>query len=49
MQALRHNSVAPDGPHSIEERLKHLQYLRSKRIVTKDEFTKKRQRIIDSF
>jgi hypothetical protein len=49
MQALRHNKVAPDGPHSIEERLKHLQYLRSKGIVTNDEFTKKRQRIIDSF
>jgi hypothetical protein len=49
MQALRHNSVAPDGPHSIEERLKYLHYLRSKRIVTKDEFTKKRQRILDTF
>jgi hypothetical protein len=43
-----HKSVAPDDLRSVEERLNYLQYLRSKRIVTKDEFTKKRQRIIDS-
>jgi hypothetical protein len=47
MIALRHDSVAPDGPRSIEERLRYIQYLRSKRMVTKDEFMKKRQRIID--
>lgn len=47
-QALYHKSVAPDDLRSVEERLIYVQYLRSKRILTKDEFTKKRQRIIDS-
>ena len=48
VQALGHNRIASDGIPSVEERLNYLQHLRSKRILTKSEFAKKRQRIIDS-